>query len=65
MPELAQEFKGPQAGTAAASLYQQIVAGQMRTTGLKLLDDVGLIDESKAEFDHNGRIVWAAIRAGL
>ena len=57
MPELAQEFKGPQAGTAAASLYQQIVAGQMRTTGLKLLDGIELIDESKAEFDHNGRIV--------
>jgi hypothetical protein len=42
MPELAQEFKGPQAGTAAASLYQQLIAGQMRTKGLNLLAGLDL-----------------------
>jgi hypothetical protein len=59
MPELAQEFKGAGAGTAMASLYQQLVAGQMRTSGLRLLDKLGLLDESKVDFDHNGRIVKA------
>ena len=34
MPELSQEFGGARAGTAATSLYQQLIAGQMRTTGL-------------------------------
>ncbi len=57
MPELSQEFGGARAGTAATSLYQQLIAGQMRTTGIKLLDDLGMVDESKADFDKNGRIV--------
>ena len=29
----------------------------MRTTGIKLLDDLGMVDELKADFDKNGRIV--------
>ena len=57
MPELAQEFKGSSAGTAAASLYQQLIAGQMRTTGLKLLDKLELIDQSKAHYNDAGQIV--------
>lgn len=56
-PELSQEFGGSSGGTALSAVYQQIVAGQMRTTGLRLLDTLGEIDESKAEFDKNGRIV--------
>ena len=56
MPELAQEFRGQQAGTAAASLYQQLISGQMRTKGLNLLDDLGLVDMNKVEFDKIGRV---------
>jgi hypothetical protein len=56
MPELAQEFRGQQAGTAAASLYQQLVAGQMRTKGVNLLSSLGLVDRTKVEYDTTGRI---------
>ena len=57
MPELMQEFGGARAGTASASLYQQIIAGQMRTTGLKLLEGIHTLDNNKVEFDTNGRVV--------
>lgn len=67
-PELMQEFGGAQAGTALAAVYQQIVSGQMRTTGMKLLDQLGYIDPKKVEYDHNGRIVrllpGANVKAG-
>ncbi len=56
-PELIQEFNGSSGGTALAADYQQIVAGQQRTTGLRLLDKLGEIDRSKVEFDKDGRIV--------
>jgi hypothetical protein len=56
MPELAQEFKGQQAGTAAASLYQQLISGQMRTKGLNLLADLDLVDKDKVEYDKIGRL---------
>lgn len=59
MPELAQEFGGRQAGTAGASLYQQLVSGQMRTTGLRLLDKYDKVDKSKVEYDKSGRMVKA------
>ena len=57
MPELMQEFGGARAGTAEASLYQQLIAGQMRTTGLKLLEGINTLDNNKVEFDTNGRVV--------
>ena len=56
MPEIAQEFKGPQAGTAAASLYQQLISGQMKTKGLNLLDSLGLVDKNKVEYNTIGMI---------
>ena len=56
MPELAQEFKGPTAGTALASLYQQLISGQMRTKGLNLLGDLGMVNTDKVEYDKIGRI---------
>jgi hypothetical protein len=31
----------------------------MRTSGLRLLDSLGMVDENKVDFDHNGRIVKA------
>lgn len=58
-PELAQEFGGSSAGTSLSAVYQQVVSGQMRTTGLRLLDSLGEIDRSKVDFDKNGRIVKA------
>lgn len=59
MPELAQEFRGAPAGTASGSLYQQFIAGAMRTTGLRLLDKLGMVDETRVDFDKNGRVVKA------
>jgi hypothetical protein len=56
MPELAQEFRGPQSGTAMASLYQQLVAGQMRTKGVNLLSDLGMVNKDKVEFNSIGMI---------
>jgi hypothetical protein len=57
VPELIQEFGGPQAGTAGSSLYQQLVAGSMRTVGVRELQKLGLVNDKKAQFDKNGRIV--------
>jgi hypothetical protein len=64
-PELAQEFGGSSAGTSLAAVYQQVVSGQMRTTGLRLLDTLGEIDHSKVDFDKNGRIVKARPGANM
>ena len=56
MPELAQEFKGSSAGTAAASLYQQLIAGQMRTKGINLLAELGMVDPNKVQYNSIGMI---------
>jgi hypothetical protein len=56
-PELAQEFKGSSAGTAMASLYKQITGGQMTTRGARLLDDLGMINRDKVEYDKHGRLL--------
>ena len=56
MPELAQEFKGSSAGTAAASLYQQLIAGQMRTKEINLLADLGMVDPNKVQYNSIGMI---------
>lgn len=68
IPEMIQEFGGAAEGTSLASLYQQIVAGQIRTTGMKLFDQLGYIDPSKVEYDKAGRIVrlmpGANVKAG-
>jgi hypothetical protein len=56
MPEMAQEFRGAPAGTAMASLYQQLIAGQMKTKGLNLLADLGLVNDDKVEFNSIGMI---------
>ena len=56
MPELMQEFGGARAGTAGASLYQALIGGQMRTKGINLLKDIGMVDESKVEFNSIGMI---------
>ena len=56
MPELAQEFRGQAAGTALASLYQQLISGQMRTKGINLLADLGMVNTDKVQYDKIGRI---------
>ena len=56
-PELAQEFKGSTAGTSLASLFKQISGGQMTTRGARLLDDLGMIERDKVDYDKHGRIV--------
>ena len=63
MPELMQEFGGSRAGTAGASLYQALIGGQMRTKGINLLADIGMVDTSKVQFNSIGMIKAARIRA--
>ena len=56
-PELAQEFKGSSAGTALSSLYGQVVGGKMTTRGARILDDLDMIEDGKADYDKEGRLI--------
>lgn len=55
-PELAQEFKGSPAGTYMASLYQQIVSGNMLPKGMDQLMRLGELDPKKVEFTKDGHV---------